>query len=118
MPNNEKNPNIPLSEAESFKIELLAKFFRAFGDGTRLKVIKLLSEKDMNVTELVEVLELQQGRVSSHLACLRWCGFIDSYKKGKFVYYTITDKRVLEIVHLSEQMLKDNAEKVSHCTRI
>lgn len=114
-------PNLELfDETEAYRLEteLLSKFFRALGDGTRLKIIQLLAEKNMNVTELVNALDVQQGRVSSHLACLRWCGFISSYKEGKYAYYTITDKRVLQLLSLGKNMLKDNAEKVNCCTRI
>ncbi len=67
--------------------DLAAKFFRGLGDATRVKILQiLLEEGDKNVTELVELLGSPQGRVSSHLACLRGCGYAMSYRKGKNVY--------------------------------
>ena len=82
--------------------ELAAKFFRGLGDATRVKILQiLLDQGDKNVTELVELLGSPQGRVSSHLACLRGCGYAMSFRKGKNVYYTIGDPRINEILQLA-----------------
>src|SRR5262245_44062920 len=94
---------------------LTAKFFRAFGDPSRVRIMQLLREKDRNVSELVELLGSPQGRVSSHLACLRWCGFMDSYRVGKNVYYRIADQRVKQLLQLARSLLVDNAESVAAC---
>ncbi len=93
--------------------DLAAKFFRGLGDATRVKILRiLLEEGDKNVTELVELLGSPQGRVSSHLACLRGCGYAMSYRKGKNVY---RDPRVRDILHLAQQILSDNAQRVLAC---
>jgi DNA-binding transcriptional ArsR family regulator len=94
---------------------LTAKFFRAFGDPSRVRIMQLLLERDRNVSELVELLGSPQGRVSSHLACLRWCGFMDSYRVGKHVYYRITDQRVKQLLQLAQSLLVENAESVAAC---
>ncbi|MBI2855557.1 MAG: winged helix-turn-helix transcriptional regulator [Chloroflexi bacterium] len=95
--------------------ELTAKFFRGLGDATRVKILYLLLEGDKNVGELVEMVGSSQGRVSSHLACLRWCGYVISYRDGKNVYYTIADPRVKELLELSRHILTDNAERIIAC---
>jgi ArsR family transcriptional regulator, cadmium/lead-responsive transcriptional repressor len=96
--------------------ELAAKFFRGVGDPTRIKILQiLLEEGDKNVTELVEMLGSPQGRVSSHLACLRGCGSAMSYRNGKNVYYTISDPRIREILQLAQQILQGNAQRVLAC---
>ena len=96
--------------------ELAAKFFRGLGDPTRVKILQiLLEEGDKNVTELVELLESSQGRVSSHLACLRGCGYAMSYRQGKNVYYTVGDPRIKDLLQLAQQILSDNAQRVLAC---
>ena len=96
--------------------ELAAKFFRGLGDPTRIKILQiLLEEGDKNVTELVELLESPQGRVSSHLACLRGCGYAMSYRQGKNVYYTVGDPRIKDLLQLAQQILMDNAQRVLAC---
>lgn len=96
--------------------ELAAKFFRGLGDPTRVKILQILLEQgDKNVGELVDLLGSPQGRVSSHLACLRGCGYAQSYRDGKNVYYTIGDPRVREILMLAQQLLFDNLQRILEC---
>ena len=96
--------------------ELAAKFFRGLGDPTRIKILQILLEQgDKNVGELVDLLGSPQGRVSSHLACLRGCGYALSYRDGKNVYYTIGDPRVREILLLAQQILFDNLQRILEC---
>lgn len=100
------------------QVGLAAKFFRGLGDPTRLKILEYLLEKECNVSELVALLKAPQGRVSNHLACLKWCGYVASYQKGRYIYYRITDKRVRKILQLANEMIADNAEHILACTRI
>lgn len=96
--------------------ELSAKFFRGLGDPTRIRILQILLEQgDKNVGELVELIGSPQGRVSSHLACLRGCGYALSYRDGKNVYYTIGDPRVREILDLARQILADNIQRILEC---
>ena len=95
--------------------ELTAKFFRGLGDATRVKILHLLLEGDKNVGELVDLVGSPQGRVSSHLACLKWCGYVISYRDGKNVYYTVADSRIKDLLELSRYILTDNAERIIAC---
>lgn len=96
-------------------VEVKAKLFRGLGDPTRLKILEMLREGDKCVGELVSLLGLPQGRVSSHLACLRWCGYVSTRRRGKKIYYQLVDPRVRDILELAEGLMADNAEKVLAC---
>ncbi len=98
--------------------ELTAKYFRALGDATRLRILELLIERPRTVTELTKELQCPQSRVSNHLACLRWCGFVTSQSEGKWTHYEIADEKVCEIVALGRQLVATNAELIAACTRI
>lgn len=52
-----------------------ARFFRVLGDPTRLRILELLHRGERSVGELVAAVGQPQPRVSTHLACLRQCGF-------------------------------------------
>ncbi len=99
-------------------LELSAKFFRGLGDPTRLKIVELLLEGDKSVTELVRCLGIQQGRVSNHLACLKWCGYVTTASKGRYTLYRIADQRVKQILQQVRGMVAKNAEHLWACTRI
>jgi DNA-binding transcriptional ArsR family regulator len=98
--------------------DLLAKYFRALGDPTRLRVVALLSEGERSVGELVTALGLPQPQVSNHLACLRWCGFVTTRREHRTIHYRLADDRVREIVELARALLAANADHVAACTRI
>ena len=99
--------------------DLVAKYFRGLGDPTRVRILELLrDEGELSVGDLVGRLGVSQPKVSNHLACLRWCGFIDSRREHRVVYNRIADKRVVRMVGLAHALLDDNAEHVAACCRI
>jgi len=93
----------------------LARFYRGLGDPTRLKILKLLSSGEKSVSQLVDQLKSPQGRVSSHLACLRWCGFVVSQRRGRSVYYSIIDPKVVSLLNLGEELFTTAAERIISC---
>ncbi len=99
--------------------DLVAKYFRGLGDPTRLRILELLREKgELSVGELVERLGEPQPKVSNHLACLRWCGFIEARREHRVVYNRIADARVEQMLDLAHALLEDNAEHIAACFRI
>jgi ArsR family transcriptional regulator, cadmium/lead-responsive transcriptional repressor len=98
--------------------ELVAKYFRALGDPTRLRILQLLDNGEASVSELVDALGQPQPQVSKHLACLRWCGFVETRQEHRHVYYRVADARISEILVLGRELLADNAEHVAACRTV
>lgn len=99
--------------------ELLAKYFKVLADPTRVRLLELLSEEgELSVSELMQRLGESQSKVSNHLACLRWCGFVTTRREHRVVYYRVADERVLEVVELGRALLADNVEHVASCRRV
>ena len=106
-------PSAPL------ETDLVAKYFRGLGDPIRLRILELLQrEGELPVGALVERLQLPQPQVSNHLACLRWCGFVEARREGRTVFNRIADDRVESMLELARSLLADNAEHVAACCRI
>ena len=93
----------------------LAKYFRGLGDPTRLRILELLSEGEASVGQLVARLELAQPKVSNHLACLRWCGFVAWRRERRTILYRLADPRVPMLIALARGLLRDNAQHVATC---
>ena len=68
-----------------------ARFFKGLGDPIRLKTLQFLCDGERAVGEIVEHLGLPQNQVSMHLGCLRWCGYVNTRKEGRYVYYSLAD---------------------------
>lgn len=104
---------VPAAPAEA---DLVAKCFRGLGDATRLRILEVLdAEGELSVGELVAAVGAPQPKVSNHLACLRWCGFVDGRREGRRVCYRIADERVRGLLSLGRALVADNAEHVAAC---
>ena len=65
--------------------------FKAFSDETRLRILFLLSERELCVCELVAVLNMPQGRISRHLSVLKHAGLVSDRRAGTWIYYSLTE---------------------------
>jgi DNA-binding transcriptional ArsR family regulator len=98
------------------EVRLLAKLLDGFANPVRLSVLLLLArEGEASVGELVEAIGAPQPRVSDHLRCLAWCGYVRARREGQNVFYSIADERVLGVLRLGEGILADNLEHVEAC---
>src|ERR687897_1258350 len=101
---------------ESEEMCLLARLFNGFANSTRLSILLLLVQRgEMKVGELVEELGAPQPRVSDHLRCLAWCGYVEVRREGRNAYYAVADERVMRILELGEELLQDNLDHVEAC---
>ena len=63
--------------------------FRLLGDEVRLRLLRVLSVEELNVTELTGILGLAQSGVSRHLGLLKEAGLVEESRAGGFTYYRI-----------------------------
>lgn len=99
--------------------DLVAKYFRGLGDPLRIRILEALRvEGELSVSELVARLGEPQPKVSNHLACLRWCGFVATERRHRVALNRIADPRVLTMLELAHALLADNEEHVASCCRI
>ena len=67
----------------------IANIFKALSDDTRLRVIKLLQERELCVCELMQVLDMSQPRISRHMSVLKNAGLVEDRREGKWVHYSL-----------------------------
>jgi ArsR family transcriptional regulator len=66
-----------------------APLFRLLGDETRLRLLRVLGQEPLNVSELTAVLGLAQSGVSRHLGLLKDAGLVDEQKTGAFAVHRL-----------------------------
>lgn len=98
--------------------DLYARFFRALGDPTRVRLLHVLLDAptgERSVSDLIAAVGAPQSRVSTHLGCLRWCGLVQTRREGKQVHYRVADPRVRELLTVAGAVLRDHASGVASC---
>lgn len=98
--------------------DALARYFRVLGDPTRLRIIDALVDQERTVSDLVEILQVPQSRVSNHLACLRWCRLVTSKRLGRRVLYSVVDQRISRVLKLAASHAEPNCDHLRSCSRI
>ena len=88
----DKNLSLENSEAKS-------KVFKALADPIRLRILGLLSSREMCVCEVMVALDLTQPTASHHLRILENVGLVKDRKEGKWVFYSIANPELFEVMH-------------------
>lgn len=90
----------------------LARTLKALSDPTRLKLVRLLSERGeeraLCVGALAHQLGVSQSAVSQHLAVLRAVGLVTDERRGYFVHYQVNRVRLAEGVEALRALLLDS----------
>ena len=81
----------------------LAELFRAFSDPSRLRIISVLVDQEMNVGSLAEIVGLTESATSHHLRGLRQMRLVRARKVGRQVYYCLDDEHVKGLYQLGLQ---------------
>ncbi len=90
--------------------------FKTLSDETRLRILRTLSEHELSVNEIVEILDVTQSRVSRHLTNLRGAGFLTSRRDGTSVYYRKPSQRSMkpEVLQAWNLVMMWDAEDEQH----
>ena len=108
----------PTAIATATDPTVLARFFRVLADPTRLRIVELLEEREHSVGDLVDAVGALQSRVSTHLACLRHCGFVETERRGREVVYRLSIPRLGELLMRAAEVAAPRAEHLATCERI
>jgi DNA-binding transcriptional ArsR family regulator len=93
----------------------VARFFHGLADPTRVTILQFLLGGPKTAGEIVQHVGRYQPSVSSHLTCLRFCGFVEARREGRTVRYELIDLRVRRILEMGERYLEDNVDRIMAC---
>lgn len=78
----------------------LADLFKVFGDSTRLRVMVLLDKGELSVSDIADLLSMEQSTISHQLRVLRQNKLVRARRDGKQMYYSLDDDHVKKIIHM------------------
>lgn len=90
----------PANRGAATEVGALERLFRALADGTRLRILGLLTAGEVCVCDIHETLGIPQAKASRHLAYLRRAGLVATRKEGLWVHYrlALSDDRVVGMI--------------------
>lgn len=71
-------------------------FCKALADETRQRILEMLLDGEMRVSDIVDAFTMSQPTISHHLSILKQFGLVNSRKEGKQVFYAINRDNVVE----------------------
>ncbi len=105
-----------------------ARLFKALSDETRIRILKILLERECCVCEVMQALDISQSRASRNLGILQDAGFVRSRRDGLWIVYSVDEQRMknytaplVELLRNSlvndEVLLKDR-ERLGQAVRV
>ena len=81
------------------KAQDASNLLKAMAHQTRLLILCILAEEEKTVSEIEELLGVQQAMVSQQLARLRMEGLVNTRREGRLVYYSLGNDNVAALLN-------------------
>jgi DNA-binding transcriptional ArsR family regulator len=83
----------------------------------RLLLLELLRDGPACVSDLVDQTALTRPNVPIHLACLRDCGLVETQPQGRFVFYSLGDNNVADLLTQLDRLAQCAGPQIEACPR-
>ena len=105
-----------------------AKLFGTLSDETRIRILKILLERECCVCEVMQALDISQSRASRNLGILEDAGFIRSRRDGLWIVYSVDEQgaksytaplvKMLRNSLVNDETLLQDRERLNHAVRV
>ena len=105
-----KSGSLKFKEENEKKEEALlyaADLFKILGDSTRIKILSVLMDNELNVSQICESINLNTSAVSHQLRILRQSYLVKSRRVGKEIYYSLDDEHVSIIINIALEHINE-----------
>lgn len=90
------------------------KIFKAMGDETRVKILLLLSSRNICAKGIAKHLGISEAAVSQHIRVLKEANIIVAYKQGYYVMYELNEKVLEEAIDFINLLIHKNTDLISN----
>ncbi|PTM57569.1 ArsR/SmtB family transcription factor [Desmospora activa] len=101
MTDHESNPIHPYDPLDEETLFIVTQTFKALSDPTRVRILHLLADREISVTEIAETLSLSQSTVSHQLRFLKNLRLVKFRRAGTTIYYSPEDQHVMNLLKQS-----------------
>ena len=106
----------------------LIKALKALSDETRLRIMKVMLERECCVCEIMQALDISQSRASRNLGILQDAGFLKARREGLWIVYSVDWQtanryatslaKLVKDSPVSNEVLAKDKERLKHAKRI
>jgi len=100
------------------QVEDLALLLKSISHPIRLKILCLLQDRELSVSEIRDAVETSGANITQHLNILRNQGVIDFRKDANFIYNRIADKRIIELMKALQQIFCSKSSDSSNSKEV
>ena len=93
------------------QVEDLSRLLKSISHPIRLKILCLLQDRELTVSEIREAVETTGANITQHLNILRNQDVISYRKDANFIYNKISDERITELIKTLQQLFCDSQDK-------
>lgn len=76
---------------DAFQADICANLLKALGEPLRLRIVDLLRQGEMTVSDIAETLKVELVTVSHHLQILKHADLVEPHRDGRFIYYRLRE---------------------------
>ena len=91
------------------------KLIHGFSNKTRIQILECIKEQEKTVSQIVEETKGNQSNISQHLACLKGCGIIVGRNEGKYIYYSLRNQHIRDLLSMFDGVLADVENDIACC---
>jgi len=99
--------NPTLSILDEHTAAHVAELFRAFSDTSRVRILSVIVEQEMNISALAELIGVTESAVSHHMRGLRQMKIVRARREGKEVYYRVVDPHIIALFQQGVEHIKN-----------
>jgi DNA-binding transcriptional ArsR family regulator len=85
----------------------LTETFKILSDPTRLKIVLALSEEELCVYDIAELLGVTESAISHQLRLLKTLRMVKQRKEGKLVFYSLDDEHIEDLIRVATRHLSE-----------
>ena len=102
-------------------MEAAIKIFKALSDETRLRIYLLLLQGELCVCELVNILNMEQSRISHSVRILKEAGLVVNRRQGKWIIYAVNPKiennKIIQSLKNELKLPEQDLKNINKCKK-
>lgn len=91
--------------------EIHADICKTLGNAKRIEILNILNEKELTVSELIDIMGIPAANVSQHLSVMRQKGILTARREGNNIFYKVSNDKVIMACNLMREVLLDKIEE-------